>query len=103
MSYLTFLAESEKWRLFEGPGSGGAAVSEIASPIRLLDFSVSQTAELWLCGETESGAATILRTALPALRPQPVAWSAGRIGAVAISPDGARCAALNLPTEAHGV
>ena len=52
MRYLTFLAENERWRVLQGPGPSGAVASEIPSPFRLLDFSASQTAELWLCGES---------------------------------------------------
>src|SRR6266404_99840 len=96
MKYVTFLASSERWTLFEGVGLKGSLLGERARPPKLIDFSMTLNAMLWIAsggGENSS----LQRVKLPELSTAQAVEAEGRLTALAAAPDGQKVVALRVP------
>ena len=100
MGYITFIDLKGKWRLYRGIGAEGELIKELDPATLLHDLSPALTPLLWVCGQTSvNQTGSTQRVKLDDLSREDVAWSGGRVGAIASAPDGQRCVALGLPSD----
>jgi hypothetical protein len=98
MGYLTLYARADRWQILGGIGDTAQPVGERGDPPSPADFAAGLTPHLWMCGSNRGESHWFVeRLRLPDLVIEEQSDLDGRVGAMAVAPDGERIVVLRRP------